>query len=68
MSTEFRAAVRDGLPSATIVADHWHVATRTNLMVAAARLLLVRSREPGASAASWAIVLPGRRARPLACH
>jgi transposase len=37
MSAEFRAAVRDVLPGAAIVADHWHVATRANLMVTAAR-------------------------------
>jgi transposase len=37
MSAEFRAAVRDALPHAQVVADHWHVATRANQMITAAR-------------------------------
>ena len=37
MSGEFRAAVRDALPDAQIVADHWHVMTAANRMVTACR-------------------------------
>jgi len=37
MSAEFRAAVRDVLPTAQIVADHWHVMTRANHMVTQVR-------------------------------
>ncbi len=37
MSAEFRAAIRDVLPTARIVADHWHVMTRANHMVTQVR-------------------------------
>lgn len=37
MSGEFRAAVRDVLPGASIVADHWHVMTRANHMITQVR-------------------------------
>ena len=37
MSAEFRAAIRDVLPTARIAADHWHVATRANHMVTQVR-------------------------------
>lgn len=37
MSGEFRAAVRDVLPGASIVADHWHVMTRANQMLTRVR-------------------------------
>ena len=37
MSAEFRAAIRDVLPTARIMADHWHVMTRANHMVTQVR-------------------------------
>lgn len=37
MSAEFRAAVREVLPTAAVVADHWHVMTRANHMVTQVR-------------------------------
>lgn len=37
MSSEFRAAIRKALPDAQVVADHWHVISRANLMVTTAR-------------------------------
>jgi hypothetical protein len=37
MSAEFRAAIRDVLPQARIVADLWHVMTRANHMVTQVR-------------------------------
>ena len=37
MSVEFRAAIRDVLPEAAIVADHWHAMTRANHMVTQVR-------------------------------
>ena len=61
MSAEFRAAVRDVLPTARIVADHWHVITRANHMVTQVR----RRRSWDLHARRGRIVDPAWRYRTL---
>ena len=52
MSSEFRAAIRDVLPTARITADHWHVMTRANHMVTQVRRRRSWTCTP-AEAGSW---------------
>ena len=61
MSAEFRAAIRDVLPAAAIVADHWHVMTRANHMVTQVR----RRRSWDLHARRGRIVDPAWRYRTL---
>ena len=61
MSAEFRAAIRDVLPEASIVADHWHVMTRANYMVTQVR----RRRSWDLHARRGRIVDPAWRYRTL---
>ena len=61
MSAEFRAAIRDVLPDAAIVADHWHVMTRANHMVTQVR----RRRSWDLHARRGRVVDPAWRYRTL---
>lgn len=61
MSAEFRAAIRDVVPEAAIVADHWHVMTRANHMVTQVR----RRRSWDLHARRGRVVDPAWRYRTL---